>query len=188
MRRRTLLASAGSGALLTASGLPAAAAPAAARPALRTFAVQGTDISIALLPGPPATTLLYACRRFHYEIDALYPGDLVTDPTGTILDIRPGWYPPGARDGFLPHQVTVIRDIVAQCEGLLSWGGDAPRTPREGRFQLAVPPTDRGLRALAARLDTDARSPGRRVGGGTALPFTPERVRRAESIRRSTTG
>jgi hypothetical protein len=193
MRRRTLLASAGAGALLTASGVPApaqaapaGAAPAVSDPALRTFAVQGTDISVALRPGPPATVLLYAARRFHYEIDALHPGDLITDPTGTVLDIRPGWYPPGARDGFLPHQLTVVRDIVAQCDGLLGWGGDSPRTPREGRFRIAVPPADSALRALAKRLDADAGTPGRRVGAGTALPFTADRMRRAESIRRGT--
>ncbi|BCY11770.1 hypothetical protein [Actinoplanes sp. L3-i22] len=192
MRRRTLLASAGAGALLTTSGLPAApaqAAPAQAvsGAALRSFAVQGTDISVALLPGAAATVLLYAARRFHYEIDALHPGDLVADATGVVLDVRPGWYPPGARGNFLPYQLTVVRDIVAQCDGLLSWGGDAVPAPREGRFQLAVPAADAKLRALAKRLDTDAKHPGRRVGAGTALPFTPDRVRRAESIRRGTT-
>lgn len=69
--------------------------------------------------------------------------------------------------------MTVVRDIVAQCDGLLSWGGDAVPAPREGRFQLAVPAADAKLRALAKRLDTDAKHPGRRVGAGTALPFTP---------------
>jgi hypothetical protein len=195
MRRRTLLASAGAGALLTTSGLPAPAqaapvqaAPvqAAPSPALHTFPVQGTDISVSLLRGPSATALLYAARRFHYEIDALHPGDLVTDASGTVLDIRPNWYPAGARDNFLPHQLTVVRDIVAQCDGLLSWGGDAP-APREGRFQLAVASADPRLRALAKRLDTDARTPSRRVGAGTALPFTPARLHHAESIRRTTT-
>ena len=190
MRRRTLLASAGAGALLTASGDPARAqaAPAAPDSALRSFAVQGTDISVVLRAGPPATVLLYAARRFHYEIDALGPGDLTTDATGTVLDIRPGWYPPGARNGFLPHQLTVVRDIVAQCDGLIRWGGDSTRTPREGRFRIAVPAADPALRALAKRLDAEAESPGRRVGAGTDLPFTPARLRRSESIRRSTTG
>ncbi|GAA4601230.1 hypothetical protein BJY16_003812 [Actinoplanes octamycinicus] len=184
MRRRTLLASAGAGAMLTASGLPAAPAEAAVKPVVRTYAVQGTDLAVSLLPGPAATVLLYAARRFHYEIDALRPGDLVTDASGTVLDIRPGWYPAGARDGFLPYQKIVIHDIVAQCDGMLAWGGDA-RTPREGRFAIAVQPADRRLRVLAKRLDTDAASPSRRVGAGTALPFTTDRVRRAQSVRRS---
>ncbi|WP_436535931.1 hypothetical protein [Actinoplanes sp. HUAS TT8] len=183
MRRRTLLASAGAGAVLTVPGLPTAPAEAAPKPAaLRTYAVQGTDIAVALLPGPAATVLLYAARRFHYEIDALRPGDLVTDASGTVLDIRPGSYPPGARDGFMPYQQIVVHDIVGQCDGMLGWGGDA-RTPREGRFVIAVAPADHRLRALAKRLDADAGSPSRRVGAGTALPFTPDRVRRAQTIR-----
>jgi hypothetical protein len=188
VRRRTLLASAGAGALLTASGVPARAQAAPATIDLRSFAVQGTDISVLLRPGPPATVLLYAARRFHYEIDALRPGDLTTDATGTVLDIRPGWYPPGARGGFPPHQLTVVRDIVAQCDGLLGWGGDSKRKPREGRFRIAVPPAGRALRALAKRLDADAETPDRRVGAGIALPFTPARLRRSESIRRSAAG
>ncbi|AEV84309.1 hypothetical protein ACWT_3286 [Actinoplanes sp. SE50] len=170
--------------MLTVPGLPPAAAEAAAKPTLRTYAVQGTDLAVALLPGPAATILLYAARRFHYEIDALRSGDLVTDASGTVLDIRPGWYPAGARDGFLPYQLIVVHDIVAQCDGLLRWGGDE-RTPREGRFAIAVAPTDHRLRVLAKRLDTDAASPSRRVGAGTALPFTTDRVRRAQSLRRS---
>lgn len=183
MRRRTLLA----GVLaVPAVPTPSQASPAQTSPTahpLEIFAVQGTGMSVSLQPGPVATVLLYAARRFHYEIEALHPGDLVTDASGTVLDVRPGWYPPGARDGFLPHQLIVVRDIVAQCDGLLGWGGDS-RTPREGRFQITVPPADRGLRALAKRLDADAETPGRRVGAGVALPFTPERVRRAESFRR----
>lgn len=169
--------------MLAGPGLSAAPAEAAGTPTLRTYAVQGTDIAVALLPGPAATVLLYAARRFHYEIDALRPGDLVTDASGTVLDIRPGWYPAGARDGFLPYQKIVVHDIVAQCDGLLGWGGDA-RTPREGRFEIAVAPADHRLRALARRLDTDAAWPSRRVGAGIALPFTADRVRRAQSIRR----
>ncbi len=170
--------------MLTLPGLPAPAQAAPRAAGLRTFPVQGTDLSVDLLPGAAATVLLYAVRRFHYEIGALHAGDLAGDPGGTIVDIRPGWYPAGGRGNLLPHELTVVRDIVAQCDGLLAWGGDDPRTPREGRFRVAVAPAGHGLRALAGRLDADAVHPGRRVGAGIALPFTPARVRRAESIRR----
>lgn len=100
MRRRTLLASAGAGALLTTSGLPAApaqAAPAQAvsGAALRSFAVQGTDISVALLPGAAATVLLYAARRFHYEIDALHPGTWSRTPRGSCWTSGRGGIRPG---------------------------------------------------------------------------------------------
>jgi len=131
MRRRTLLAaSAGAAALAGAAApIPASAAPAR----LRAFAVQGSDVTVTLLPGPAATILLYVARRFHYEIDTLRPADLTAGSSGTVLEIRPGWYPPGARNGFLPHQLTVLRDILAECDGLVRWGGDAAGSPREGR-------------------------------------------------------
>lgn len=191
MRRRTLLktgAGAGAAGMVALAGAtPAAAAPAsAAGPAasrLETFQVQGSDVTVALLPGRAATVLLYVARRFHYEVDTLRPGDLRADPTGTVLDIRPGWYPPGATGGFLPHQVIVLRDIVAECDGLVRWGGDDAAEPREGRFALAVPAAEPRLSALADRMDRDAAAPGRRLGSGLALPFTAARIRRATSVR-----
>lgn len=184
MRRRTLLAVAGAAPLAGAVAVaPAEAAPAAR---LESFQVQGSDVTVSLLPGPAATVLLYVARRFHYEIDTLRRGELVADRSGTVLDVRPEWYPPGARNGYLPHQLTVLQDILAECDGLVAWGGEA-ETPREGRFAIAVRPKDARLAALAARLDRDARSRGRRVGARTALPFEPARMDRAATARRRRT-
>ncbi|GAA2500503.1 hypothetical protein [Winogradskya humida] len=183
MRRRTLLVLGAGAGVATALpfSLPAAAAPAVA--SLRTFPVEGTDATVQLLPGPAATVFLYAARRFHYEIDTLHAGDLVGTADG--LDIRPGWYAPGVTGGLLPYQVTVIRDIIAECDGLLAWGGDAA-VPQEGRFTLTVAPGNARLRALAGRLG-GLLSGGRRssrVGAGTALPYTEARKRRAEKIQK----
>ncbi|MET0492394.1 MAG: hypothetical protein ABW000_04605 [Actinoplanes sp.] len=185
MRRRTLLATGAgaAGAAAFAGVTPArAATPPAASP-LQTFQVQGSDLTVTLLPGQAATILLYVARRFHYEIDTLGPGDLRADPTGTVLDIRPGWYPPGASGGFLPHQLVVVRDILAECDGLVRWGGDDAAEPREGRFALGVRPAEPRLSALAGRMDRDEAAPGRRLGAGLALPFTAARIRRAEALR-----
>ncbi|GAA2560136.1 hypothetical protein GCM10010435_34290 [Winogradskya consettensis] len=189
MRRRTLLvlgAGAGVATALPFSlpfSLPATAAPAS----LRSFPVEGTDATVQLLPGPAATVFLYAARRFHYEIDTLHAGDLVGSTDA--LDLRPGWYAPGVTGGLLPYQVTVIRDIIAECDGLLAWGGDAA-VPQEGRFTLTVAPGNARLRALAGRLSgslSGSLTRGRRsarVGAGTALPYTEARRRRAEKIQK----
>jgi hypothetical protein len=181
MRRRTLLVL-GAVATTVPLSLPAAAAPAAAV-SLRSFPVEGTDATVQLLPGPAATILRYAARRFHYEIDTLHPGDLVG--TRNSLEIRPAWYAPGVTGGLLPHQVTVVRDIIAACDGLLAWAGDAP-VPREGLFTLTVAPGHPRLRALAGRLSGSLTGGRRssRVGAGTALPYTEARRRRAEKIRK----
>ena len=185
MRRRTLLATGAgaAGAAAFAGVTPARAAVPSQKSKLETFQVQGSDLTVTLLPGRAATILLYVARRFHYEIDTLGPGDLRADPTGTVLDIRPGWYPPGATGGFLPYQLVVLRDILAECDGLVHWGGDDAAEPREGRFALGVRPAEPRLSALADRMDRDEATPSRRVGAGLALPFTAARIRRAEALR-----
>jgi hypothetical protein len=196
MRRRAVL---GAGALSV--GAVAAASPASAAPVppvpvprtpipavpvaavgraapLRSVPVQGTDLTVMLRPGAIATILVHAIRRFHYEIETLRAGDLVPDRSGTAVGIRPGAYPDGASGAFLPHQLIVIRDIVATAEGLLRWGGDRP-VPAEGRFEIAVDPADPRLAPLATRLLA-----GRGPGADMALPFTPARRKIADTVHR----
>jgi hypothetical protein len=195
MRRRTLLATTGFTAVaVTAAGIASQAdatttkAPARRSP-LRTFRVEGADLSLDLLPGEAATVLLYVVRRFHYEIETLRKGDVVADPSGTAVDIRPGWYPAGVKGGFLPYQQVVIRDILAECDGLVRWGGDLAKKPQESRFALATAPAEPRLHALAGRMRRDgAGTPSRRVGADMARPFTAARIKRADAIRRQTAG
>jgi hypothetical protein len=162
-------------------GAPATGRAAVSVPAIRPIAVEGTGLTVRLLAGPAATMLVYAARRFHYEIETLGAGDLVGDPTGTAIDIRPGFYPAGVTGGFLPHQLVVIRDILAECDGLLRWGGDDTDNPIESRF--AVSTLDPRLRALTQRLDRRTARPGAEM----ARPFTTARMRKAEAVRKRTT-
>ena len=192
MRRRTVLAwgvgAAGAaalvrpGAAVAAGKGPAVGRAAVSVPAIRPVAVEGTGLSVRLLAGPAATVLVYVARRFHYEIDTLGAGDLVGDPAGTAIDIRPGFYPAGVTGGFLPHQVIVIRDILAECDGMVRWGGDGKSSPAESRFAIAVRATDPRLRALAQRLDGRTARPGAEM----ARPFTAARIKKAEAVRRRT--
>ena len=196
MRRRTVLGwgVGAAGAAAFAGPGAAAAAPAVAAspvgratvsiPAIRPIAVEGTGLSVRLLAGPAATVLVYVARRFHYEIDTLGPGDLVGDPAGTAIDIRPGFYPAGVTGGFLPHQLIVIRDILAECDGIVRWGGDSTKVPTESRFAVAVGATDPRLRALAQRLGGRAARPGAEM----ARPFTTARMKKAETLRRRMKG
>jgi hypothetical protein len=157
---------------------PAVGRAAVSIPAVRPVPVEGTGMTVRLLAGPAATVLVYAARRFHYEIDTLRAGDLVGDPAGTAVDIRPGWYPAGVTGGFLPHQLSVIRDILAECDGVLRWGGDATATPTESRFELAVPASDPRVVALAKRLGGRAATPGAQM----ARPFTAARMKKAAAL------
>lgn len=172
----------------TANGWPAIAPPAPIR-------VEGSSLAVAVLPGPVATVLLHCVRRYFYEIDdTLEQGDLVGHTTerrvaaayesnhlsGTAVAIRPTWHPIGATDGFVTRDVVVVRDILADCEGVVRWGRDE-KLVKESHFQIDVGPDDRRLQQVAARIDGWARTAGR--GAGSAVdPFAADRRRVAATL------
>lgn len=138
--------------------------------------VPGTGAEVELLVGDVEVILVHVIRRFHYEVQELLPGDLVgfrppaglrgTDlnhATGTAVDIRPGSYPAGQRGGFYPHQEQAIRDILAECGGVVAWGGDS-RAPNEAHFEIALPRGDKGVATLARRLRGWNEDPGAGAG------------------------
>ncbi|CAL9529179.1 hypothetical protein SUDANB176_04015 [Streptomyces sp. enrichment culture] len=172
-----------------------------AESSLATRPVPGTGLSVVVHTGDVETVLVHVIRRFHYEVDALdAPGDprplegwvnpsKVRDSglpesnqaSGTAVAIRPGSYPPGARGGFTAGQELVIRDIIADCEGVVRWGGD-DRRPYEGLFYLGVRPGDPRLTKAAAKIRTWNETPG--LGAGVLVDMTrPSRRRRAAAHR-----
>lgn len=147
------------------------------------FAVPGTALGVLRLHEDAGAVLVHVVRRFHYEIDALRSGDVVgwrashrTSGTaatsdvasdlasGTAVRIRPGFHPAGARGGFFAPGLLVIRDILAECGGVVRWGGD-DRAADEALFCLDVPPGDARLTALDARLAEWRTQPGKGAGG-----------------------
>jgi len=154
--------------------------------------VPGTGAQAQVAIGAAEAILFHVIRRFHYEIGALGPGDIVgfrkaaglrgaqlNHASGSAVDILPGHYPVGVRGGFFPHQVAVVRDILAECEGVVSWGGDLA-TPEEGHFQIDLPPADRRVVRLAAKLREWRTTPGR-APGAARDPQDPGR--RAAALR-----
>lgn len=160
--------------------------------------VPGTGFDIDVSIGDVELILVHVIRRFHYEIDTLRPGDVVgfkepgkskayesNHTSGTAIAIRPGWYPPGVRDGFFPQQLMVVRDILAECEGGVRWGGDDNK-PYEAQFSIDVPPGDERLTRLLAKFRGWADQPG--AGAGSAVDVRAPRRRataeKLESIQR----
>ncbi|MEV7024901.1 hypothetical protein, partial [Kitasatospora sp. NPDC093558] len=101
--------------------------------------VPGAPLDLRVRIGDVETVLVHVISRFHYEIDALREGDVVgwrtpdsvraslaesNQASGTAVQIRPGFYPSGARGGFYPTEELTLRDILADCEGVVRWGGD----------------------------------------------------------------
>lgn len=174
-----------------ASAAPPANPPA--RPdALATYPVEGSNASVTLLSGPSAVVLLHVARRFHYEVGALRAGDITgyaefpagtpfaaDHRSGTAIAIRPDSYPAGATGGLFPHEVAIVRDVLAECEGVVRWGGDFRKTPKEGHFRVDVKPGDPALARVAEKIGGWVDAPGR---AAPADPFTPGRRQAAERL------
>ena len=40
---------------------------------------------------------------------------------------RPSHYPVGAQSALHPYELAVVRDVLAECEGVVRWGGAAKK-------------------------------------------------------------
>ncbi|HUQ58913.1 M15 family metallopeptidase [Lentzea sp.] len=182
--RRSFLSVAGGLAAAASVGFaPAAlaAAPAASTSAngwplrhkdIAQFKVEGSGAVVALRSGDVATVLLHVARRFHYEVAPLRPGQISQTGgsapfesnylSGTAFAIRPDLYPAGAKGNFFPHELAAVRDVLAECEGIVRWGGDFKKSPKEGHFQLDVKPGDIKLVRVARKIAQW--SPGKAAG------------------------
>ncbi|MET7357339.1 hypothetical protein ABZS76_02710 [Streptomyces sp. NPDC005562] len=159
--------------------------------------VPGSGMSAAIRIGDVEIALIHVIRRFLYEVDELRTGDIVgwrspgkvhwglsesNQASGTAVQIRPGHYPPGVRGGFFPHQELVVRDILADLEGIVRWGGDDTE-PDESLFYLDVPPGDFRLPQVAGKIRGWNPTPGE--GAGVIVdPSLPSRRRRAATLGR----
>ncbi|MBB5957460.1 hypothetical protein FHS29_004055 [Saccharothrix tamanrassetensis] len=166
--------------------------PPAQPDALARYAVEGSNASVTLLSGPSAVVLLHVARRFHYEIGTLGADDVAGyaevpagSPfeadyrSGTAIAIRPAMYPAGATGGLFPHEVAIVRDVLVECEGVVRWGGDFRKTPKEGHFRIDVKPGDAALDRVARKVGGWADAPGRVA---PADPFVPGRRQAAERL------
>ncbi|MCX5387658.1 hypothetical protein [Streptomyces sp. NBC_00083] len=153
--------------------------------------VEGTNVAVALAEGDAAIILRYVARRFAYEVDMLRTGDLhghTTDRkvgaafesnylSGTAIAIRPLHYPLRAdvkNTGMSESERIVIADILADCEGVVTWGGNLEPV-KQSHFEIAVMPDTSSLRKLAAQLQGRNDTPGQ--GAGAIDAFAASRRR-----------
>ncbi|MFJ2290645.1 hypothetical protein ACIOG7_02860 [Streptomyces sp. NPDC087894] len=140
--------------------------------------VPGTGLNFDVRIGDAETILLHVIRRFHYEVEQLHTAGLAgwqaigsvdkkgpesNLASGTAVRIRPG---AAAEGSFFPLQEIVLRDILADCEGAVRWGGDDSQVD-ESLFYLDRGPDDPQIRRLAARLRKGEVTPG--LGAGSAV-------------------
>jgi hypothetical protein len=178
--------------------------PVLSSSAVRQLPVQGSDARVLLRPGLTATVLLHVLRRYHYEVQEIGAGDVVGHRTdhmdaatlernqlaGTAVNVHPGQHPRGASGTLSSLQVMAVRDILADCEGVVRWGGDQPNGTAEGFFQIDVPPGDATLARVADRIDGWTACPGKGAGilGDVAIPQRRARAVRLEQLQQARTG
>ncbi|MEU4250225.1 hypothetical protein AB0F15_22720 [Amycolatopsis sp. NPDC026612] len=188
-RRSLLIAAAGAGTLLLVPGVPAFAEdkrPTADPGAIGTHRIEGSSASVAVRSGAAAIVLLHIARRWHYEIGPLGTGEgtVSSFPSGTAIALYPNAYPAGGTERLRPHEELIVRDILADCAGIVTWGGDLdPAAP--SHFRLAVGPADAALAHVAGRLDPN-RPPEHRsqLPGMVADPADPARRALVQQVRR----
>ncbi|MFN8074363.1 MAG: hypothetical protein U0Q15_02945 [Kineosporiaceae bacterium] len=161
--------------------------------------IEGSDCTVLLAPGPAATLLAHAARRWHYEIEALRAGDAVGHDlgpveaaylsarlSGTAVSLHPGRHPVGLRGDLSSAQLLLVRDVLADCEGLLRWGGDHRSAPAEGTFVLDVGPDHPALEGVARRLagPGDGLAPSPLSAGRSPDPLEPSRQAAARTLAR----
>ncbi|MGW7089913.1 hypothetical protein ACWGH2_41370 [Streptomyces sp. NPDC054871] len=151
------------------------------------FDIEGSDQKVLLADGDAAAVLTHVARRFHYEIDSLRDGDVhgwtkdhaVTQAyesnylSGSALAVRPLCYPAGSRGNLYPNELVVVRDILAELDGAVAWGGDF-KTPKESHFEVAVTPGHPKLKGVARKIRRWNAGPGNE-GAGATDAFTPGR-------------
>ncbi|MFI6383905.1 twin-arginine translocation signal domain-containing protein [Streptomyces sp. NPDC050658] len=137
--------------------------------------VPGTGLEVDVRIGDAEMILLHVIRRFHYEVEQLPRIDLAgwrpidglhkdlpesNLASGTAVRIRPG---AAAKGGLFPLQELVVRDILADCQGVIRWGGDNNPVD-ESLFYLDRGPNDERVRQVADKLRTGEATPGEGAG------------------------
>jgi len=153
-----------------------------------TRTVSGTGLSVDIRIGDAEAILLHVVRRFHYEVEQLHHVDLVGWQTigslnkklpesnlasGTAVRVRPG---ASSKGGLFPLQETVLRDILADCDGVVRWGGDDSHVD-ESLFYLDRGPDDPQVRDLGDRLRKGEVTPGQGAGKAVNVMADSRRAR-----------
>ncbi|WP_368396992.1 hypothetical protein [Streptomyces sclerotialus] len=100
--------------------------------------------------------------------------------SGTAVQTRPG---ASAKRGFFPAQEVVLRDILADCEGVVRWGGDDTKV-NVSLFYIDCGPHDERVGKLADKLRAQEATPGEGAGVNVDVR-APSRRNRADRLARA---
>ncbi|MCX4559149.1 twin-arginine translocation signal domain-containing protein [Streptomyces umbrinus] len=157
--------------------------------------VAGTGLEVDVRIGDVELILVHVIRRFHYEVEQIRRIDLAgwqgigklrkalpesNLASGTAVRIRPG---ASAKGGLFPLQELTLRDILADCEGVVRWGGDDDAV-NESLFYIDAGPDDVRVTKVADKLRGWDATPGEGAGV-TVNVLSPSRRDRADRLARA---
>lgn len=138
--------------------------------------------------GDVETVLTYVVRQLHarveridrdaikdewgwyYKPSANSPHTLSCHSSGTAFDYNATRHPNGRRGTWTRGQVAEIREILAECGGVVRWLGDASRVPDEMHFEI------RGTRSQVAAVAARLRKAPPRLTAAPPSPPQPEDI------------
>ncbi|MCW2957188.1 MAG: hypothetical protein JWO69_2057 [Thermoleophilia bacterium] len=120
------------------------------------FVVAGVSFPAGVRSGPASVVLGYVAEQFHRRVEPLRDGwcwgfnyrqnrnsdNLSCHASGTAIDLNAPSHPNGKSGTFSVRQRGDIRKILAECEGVVRWGGDFNGTPDEMHFELVGSPAE----------------------------------------------
>jgi hypothetical protein len=135
----------------------------------KTFTVEGVSFPGGVKSGDVSTVLRYVLEQFHHNVEPLVAGwcwgyeyrPNVNDPStlschaaGCAVDANAPQHGNGATGTFTAAQVDWIRQILRNCGGVVTWGGD---WADEMHFEISG--TVDQVAAAAAGLSTQGQLP-----------------------------
>lgn len=132
------------------------------------FTAAGRKFPGGVKSGDVATVMRYLVEQLNKRVervDLYSPGDewgwyykssanasylLSCHSSGTAIDFNATRHPNGRRGTFSATQVVAIRQILAECSGVIRWGGDFAGTKDEMHFEIIGSAAQ--VKAAAARI------------------------------------
>lgn len=149
------------------------------RSLIKSYSLPGGG-KIAVRKGDVATILVYVAKRFDSEVEPLkWPGNwgyaerpirgsrtTSNHASGTAIDLNAPRHPLGKRGTFSKKQVRAIKKILADCGGVIRWGGNYVSRADEMHFEINA--GSAAVRRVAQAIRA-GKKPGP-SGGATASP------------------
>lgn len=135
------------------NGWPASSDPG--KIGIGTYTVPGSSVRLSLA-NAASRVLLYVAAQFDERVERLKPGttggynyrtiagsDTISNHgSGTAIDLNWSDHPHGRTGTFSRAQVAEIRRILAECQGVIRWGGDwSGSAVDEMHFEIAGDPS-----------------------------------------------